>query len=350
LGQALGSIATSTSPNTNLRPLKVKEAEVGFELKAFKNRVSLDFSYYRKNTLDEILNVAVSNTSGYTSTKVNVGRLRNSGFESLLTLVPVEAKNFDWETGINVTYNTSEVLELSGGQTQIIVGTNSDFTGRIAHEVGKPMASLLGAGYARDAQGRKKFAANGAPIYNSALVSWGSAMPKWIGGWSNSFNYKNIRLSALMDFKFGHKLISATNYNLWRHGLHKGTLPGREGGVIGEGVKESGEVNTTPMEASAYYGTIRNITSFVEDFVYNAGFIKLRQLSIGYKLPTSLMEKLPFHAITLSVVSNNVLVIKKYTPNIDPEQTGQASDNLTGIESGALPLSRSIGFNLNLKF
>jgi len=350
LGQALGSIGTSVSPNQNLRPLKVKEAEVGLELKTLGNRLNLDLAYYRKNTIDEILNVAVSNTSGYTSTKVNVGRLRNTGIEMLLTLVPVQKPNFDWEMGFNVTRNSSEVLELSGGQTQIIVGTNSDFTGRVAHEVGKPMASLLGAGYERDSQGRKLFSANGAPIYNRDLVSWGSAIPKWIGGWTNALNYKGFRLSTLIDFKFGHKLISATNYNLWRHGLHKGTLAGREGGVIGEGVTEDGAVNTTPMEASAYYGTIRNITSFVEDFVYNAGFLKLRQLSLGYKLPNKLMEKLPFQSVTFSVVSNNVLVLKKYTPNIDPEQFGQASDNLSGIESGALPLSRSIGFNLNLKF
>ncbi len=350
LGQALGSIGTSVSPNTNLRPLKVKEAEVGLELKTLGNRVNIDLAYYRKNTIDEILDVAVSNTSGYTSTKVNVGRLRNTGLEMLLTLVPVQKANFDWETGFNVTYNNSKVLELSGDQTQIIVGSNGDFTGRVAHEVGKPMASLLGAGYARDAQGRKIFASNGAPVYDRDLVSWGNALPKWIGGWSNTVSYKGFRLSTLVDFKFGHKLISATNYNLWRHGLHKGTLEGREGGVIGDGVTEDGQPNTTPMEASAYYGTIRNITSFVEDFVYNAGFLKLRQLSLGYQLSARLVEKLPFQSVTFSVVSNNVWVIKKYTPNIDPEQFGQASDNLSGIESGALPLSRSIGLNVNLKF
>lgn len=350
LGQALGSIATSVSPNKNLRPLKVKEAEVGLELRTLGSRLNLDLAYYRKNTIDEILDVAVSNTSGYTSTRVNVGRLRNQGVEMLLTVVPVQTPEIDWETGLNLTYNESLVVSLAGEQKQIIVGSNSDFTGRVAHEVGKPMASLLGAGYERDAQGRRVFAANGSPMYNRDLVSWGSAMPKWIGGWTNTVQYKGFRLSTLVDFKFGHKLISATNYNLWRHGLHKGTLDGRDGGVVGEGVTVDGAPNSVKMEASAYYSTIRNITSFVEDFVYNAGFIKLRQLSLGYRFPTDLIEKTPFHGITLSLVSNNVWVINKHTPNIDPEQLGQASDNLAGIESGALPLTRTLGFNLNLKF
>ncbi|ODS83747.1 MAG: SusC/RagA family TonB-linked outer membrane protein [Cytophagaceae bacterium SCN 52-12] len=350
LGQALGSIASGVSPNQNLRPLKVKEAEVGLELRTFRSRLNLDIAYYRKNTIDEILDVAVSNTSGYTSTRVNVGSLRNEGVEMLLTVVPVQSGNWDWETGINLTYNESLVVSLAGEQKQIIVGTNSDFTGRVAHEVGKPMASLLGAGYQRDAQGRKIFAANGAPMYNRDLVSWGSAMPRWIGGWTNTVQFKGFRLSTLVDFKAGHRLISATNYNLWRHGLHKGTLEGREGGVKGAGVTADGSPNETYIEASAYYGTIRNITSFVEDFVYNAGFIKFRQLSLGYKLPSSLTARTPFQAVTLSFVGNNVLILKKHTPNIDPEQLGQASDNLAGIESGALPLTRSIGFNLNLKF
>jgi len=350
LGQALGSIATSVSPNQNLRPLKVKEAEIGLELRTLGSRLNLDLAFYRKNTIDEILDVQVSNTSGYTSTRVNVGRLRNQGVEMLLTLVPVQSGSWDWETGLNLTYNESLVISLAGEQQQIIVGSNGDFTGRVAHEVGKPMASLLGAGYERDAQGRRVFAANGAPMFNRELVSWGSAMPKWIGGWTNTLRYKNLRLSTLIDFKGGHKLISATNYNLWRHGQHKGTLAGREGGVIGEGVTADGSPNTTPLEASVFYGSIRNITSFVEEFVYNAGFVKLRQLSLGYNLPASLIQRTPFQAISLSLVSNNVLVLKKHTPNIDPEQFGQASDNLTGIESGALPLTRSLGINLNLKF
>jgi TonB-linked SusC/RagA family outer membrane protein len=351
LGQALGSIATSVSPNQNLKPLKVKEAEVGLELRTLGSRLNLDLAYYRKNTIDEILDVAVSNTSGYTSTRVNVGRLRNQGVEMLLTVVPVQTADLDWETGLNLTYNESLVVSLAGEQKQIIVGTNSDFTGRVAHEVGKPMASLLGAGYQRDAQGRKIFASNGIPMYNRDLVSWGSAMPKWIGGWTNTLQYKGLRISTLVDFKFGHKLISATNYNLWRHGLHKGTLEGREENKVkGDGVTEDGSPNQALADVSAYYGSIRNITSFVEDFVYNAGFIKLRQLSLGYKLPVSLTERTPFQSVTLSLVSNNVLVLKKHTPNIDPEQLGQASDNLAGIESGALPLTRSLGFNLNLKF
>ncbi len=349
-GQPLAQIGTGTSPNPNLRPLKVKELEFGLELKFFQNRIGFDAAVYRKNTIDEILNVQISNASGYDFTKVNVGKLRNEGIELLLTGTILQGRGLGWESSFNVAFNRSEVVELANGQTALTVATQPDFAGIITHEVGKPMASLQGRGYARTATGQRVFQANGRPAFDNTIKTWGSAVPTYWGGWTNTFSFKGIRVSGLIDFKGGHKLISSTNYNLWRHGLHKGSLPGRDGGVLGDGVRADGSPNATRVaNAQLFYGDIRSIGHFVEEFVYDASFIKLRQLTIGYDF-SKLLKRSSLRGLTLSGVVNNVAVLRKFTPNIDPEQIGGASDNLAGIESGALPLTRSMGFNLNLKF
>lgn len=349
LGQPLGSISGNVSPNPNLRPPVTQETEVGLELRIFNSRISLDLAYYTKKSLDEILPVQISNSSGYDFTRVNVGKLQNRGFEGLITIIPFQKDKFEWESSFNLTYNESEVLELAGGQTRLVVGTQPDFTGIIAHEVGKPLASLQGVGYRRDASGNRIFLADGRPAFDNTIKTWGSAIPKWIGGWLNTFDFQGIRVSGLIDFKAGHKLISSTNYNVWRHGLHKETLVGREGGVTGVGVQADGTPNTAKAEAENFYSAIRSVGNFVEEFVYDAGFIKFRQLTIGYDF-TRFVQNTPIRGLTLSGVCNNVLVIKKHTPNIDPEQSSAATDNLTGLETHALPLTRSIGFNLNVKF
>lgn len=157
-------------------------------------------------------------------------------------------------------------------------------------------------------------------------------------------------MSALIDFKLGHFLGSQTNFNLWRHGLHKATLTGREEGyVIGDGVNQQGEINTVQTPHQTYFETV-NTSSIREEFAYNAGFWKLRQIAIGYDF-TKLLSKNGFvKRVKLSAVANNVAILKKWVPNIDPEQFGNVSDREIGLEQTGLPTSRSIGFNLNVKF
>jgi hypothetical protein len=172
-----------------------------------------------------------------------------------------------------------------------------------------------------------------------------------VGGFTNTFNYRGINFSFLIDFKLGHKLLSGTNHNAWRHGLHKGSLPGREeNAVVGVGVNQNGEVNTTPStSAQAYYETVRGLR-ISEGFVYNAGFWKLRQITLGYDFTRYLPAKLFVKGLRVNAVANNVAILKKWVDNIDPESFGFSSDNLVGLESTGLPTSRSIGFNLNIRF
>ncbi len=352
-GQPLASINGSTVPNADLRPMRVSEKEVGLELKLFENRLGLDFTYYDKLSSDQILQAQTSDASGYLTQLINVGKGRNRGLEMMVNVTPYQAKNFVWNLNFNAAYNVTKTLDLGSkvSEAMITVGTG-DFTGELRQVVGKPLGQLYGFGYLRDDQGRQVFdAGNGRPLRTSTQIAFGSALPKWVGGITNSFNYKNFSASVLIDFKLGHKMISGTNHNAWRHGLLKETLPGRaEGFIIGDGVNPNGEVNQTKSVVQAYYETVRS-QNIAEQFVYNAGLWQLRQVTIGYDFARFLPKNIPFiKGARLSIVSNNVAVLKKWVPTIHPDQFGFPSDNLIGLEATGLPITRSTGFNLNLKF
>jgi TonB-linked SusC/RagA family outer membrane protein len=344
-GFALGYISSSTSPNPDLKPLKVKESEIGLELIMFDRRISLDVAGYIKNTVDEILNVDISQASGYGSTKVNLGRLKNQGVEMLLTLVPVRNSSFTWETAFNYTHNKSEVLELAGGQARIDVGSG-DFFGTLSHEVGMPLASLRGFDYKRNTDGTIQ-SANGRFLQGN-IITFGSAIPTDIAGWLNTFTYKGFRLFAQFDYKGGHKIMSNTNMNMLRHGLHKMSLNGREGGVIFDGVNVDGSPNSVAVEAESFYADYRS-KAVATPFVYDGSFIKFRTLSLGTDL-SKYVSKTFIKGLNVNAYVNNVALLVGHVDNLDPETVYATSDNKSGLESSAMPTTRSYGLNLNIKF
>ncbi|HLL43050.1 MAG TPA: hypothetical protein VK369_07910, partial [Segetibacter sp.] len=178
-------------------------------------------------------------------------------------------------------------------------------------------------------------------------VNYGSAVPPHTGGWLNTLTYKGIRIFTQIDFKAGHKLISNSNFNFMREGLHKGSLVGREGGVVFPGVNSDGAPNTTAVEAESFYSDYRG-KSIATPFVYDASFVRWRTLSIGYDL-TRLLSKTFIKGLAVNAFVNNVLIIKKSVDNLDPETQYSTSDLLVGLESHALPTTRTFGLNVNVK-
>ncbi|KAA9349689.1 SusC/RagA family TonB-linked outer membrane protein [Larkinella humicola] len=353
LGQPVGNITSNTVPSATLRPSRTAETEVGLELKMFNNRVGLDVAFYNKITSDQIVAAQSSDASGYTNTLINSGQSRNQGFEVLLNVSPFRTKDFSWDITLNGSYNQTKLLRLltDVAGEQIVVG-NGIYVGDLRHVVGQPLGQLYTFGYVRDAQGRIVHGGDGLPVRTPAPISFGSALPKYIGGINNSFTYKGINLSFLIDFKLGGKMISGTNLNTYRHGLQKESLVGRgeaDNKMVGAGVNERGEVNTVRAFVQDYYSVGRS-KSLGEQVVYDAGFWKLRQITLGYDFTKMLPSKLFIKGVRLSAVANNVALLKKWVPNIDPEQFGFSSDNLVGLESTGLPTTRSIGFNLNVRF
>lgn len=348
--QPAGGPSGNLIPNETLTPMRVRETELGLELKFLDQRVALDIAAYQKITSDQIVQAQVSDASGYVNIFINSGESRNRGIEMMFNAVPVQTTSFEWDFTFNGAYNITRVESLlteTKGE-RITVGTHI-FNGELRHVVGEELGQLAGFGYLRDEQGRVVYGANGIALATPAMIYYGSALPRWVGGFTNSFRFKGITASFLIDFKLGGKMISGTNFNAYRHGLHKATLPGRESGVIGEGVTQQGEVNQVSVfPVQPFYEVVRS-KGIVEPIVYNAGYWKLRQIAIGYDFTKFLPKSLPFRSVRLDFVANNVLLLKKWVPNIDPESFGYSSDNLVGLESTGVPTTRNIGFNLNVK-
>ncbi len=353
VGQPVGNITSNTVPSANLKPSRTAETELGLELKLFNNRVGVDLAVYRKVTSDQIVAAQSSDASGYTNVLINNGKSQNQGIELLINLSPIRTKNFFWDITLNGAYNKTKLLKLltEVPGEQIVVGTGV-YVGDLRQVVGEELGQLYSYGYQRDTQGRIVHGSDGLPNRTAAPISFGSALPKFTGGITNTFNYKGINFSFLIDFKLGGKMISGTNLNAFRHGLQKETLIGRgdpDNKMVGAGVNANGEANTVRAFVQDYYSVGRS-KALGEQVVYDAGLWKLRQISLGYDFTKFLPKSLFIKGIRFSAVANNVAIIKKWVPNIDPEQFGFSSDNLIGLESTGLPTTRSIGFNLNVKF
>lgn len=348
--QPVGASVGSTLPNRNLRPMRTGEAEIGLELRLFNSRVNLDLAAYRRLTTDQIVSAEISDGSGFVNTLINSGQSRSQGIEGLLTLVPVRTASFQWELSFNGAYVKTKVLSLLTDEPgeSIVVGRHV-FNGELRQVVGEEMGQLYGFGYRRNEAGQIIFGANGLPLRTEQLISFGSALPNWTGGINNAFLYKGFSFSFLIDFKLGNMMMSGTNFNAVRHGLHKMTLEGRENGVVGVGVNEAGDVNTVVAPVQRYWEVVRS-QALVEPIIYDGGYWKLRQITAGYDLDRFFPDNFPLRRARLSFVANNVLMLQKWVPNIDPESFGYASDNLVGLESTGLPTTRGLGFNLNVSF
>jgi TonB-linked SusC/RagA family outer membrane protein len=353
-GQPVGYVAGSNIiPNANLRPVKIEEKEVGVNLQFLQNRLGVDVAYYDKRTTDDIVQVTVSPTSGYNSEEVNIGKISNKGIELLLTGTPVKTRNFSWDMSFNFAQNNNKVLYL-GGQQSIVIGGAFPRWGSevsISNVVGMAYGQIMGYDYTKDSKGQRVFNSLGEPVATSTVVPLGSSVYKQTGGFRNTFNYKNFSLTALFDFKYGAKIYSGTNLLLYSYGLQKATLQGREGGYIGKGDNQSGGPNAVSISSQQYFTDISagGADHIAKEFVYDASFIKLRSLSIGYSIPAKTLQNSFIKGINISLVGRNLAIIMKHIPNIDPESSLN-NGNGQGLELSGYPTTRSMGLNVNLKF
>ncbi len=345
-GAPLAQINQSQVPNSLLQPYLVTSLELGVEGRLFNNRLGVDVAWYDRKTTNDIVGASISPTSGYRSALFNIGEVTNKGVELLLSYKIVNTKNFTWEPSFNMGYNKSNVVQIYQSLDKLFVEEPRPRVSAIYQVINQPFAQILGNGFKRDSKtGQVIFNDQGLPE-TEGLKSFGSGIAPWTLGFTNNFRYKAFNLSFLIDAKYGGYIYSGTNALAYRYGLHKGTLPGRETGVIGQGVTESGTPNTIVVPAQTYYS---NLYNFAEPFVYSSDFIKLRQIIFGYSLPLKMIEKTPFKGINVSIVGRNLWTIMKHTPIIDPE-SGYTSNNAQGQEFAGLPATRTIGINLNLKF
>ena len=331
----------------NLKPELTRSSEVGVEASFFDGRASLDATYYDKRTRNQIYTVPVSATTGFANKLINAGEMQNKGFEALLAVTPIQARNFTWTSTFNYAKNQNKVLELAPGVSIINLGGGLFGEMRLEARPGQPYGSIVGYGYARDAQGRV-LVSNGNPVHADTMSYLGSIMPKWTGGWNNQFSYKNLSLNVLFDMSRGGKIMSYTNLVGHYSGVLDGSLLGREidwdkPGVLFDGVKADGTPNTTRVNAELFF---QNLFGMAEPYVYDADYVKLREVRFGYDLPSSFASRLGASSLSIALTGRNLLLWTD-VPNIDPE-FAYSSGNFQGVEFGVPANPRSIGFSVRV--
>lgn len=366
---------TDRLANLSLKPEISTAFEIGTEVKMFNNRVGLDFTFYQSNTKNQIINIPLSQTSGYNSRSINAGLIRNYGFEAMLNLVPVISKRngFRWSVDINFSTNRSKVVELSDGLNNLVMASRSV---TVEARVGERMGDMYGIGFARvqnvnpnaayyDGTGKyvgQMVYNNGRPVRTSERIKLGNYNPDWLAGINNTFTYGNFKLGFLFDIRMGGKLYSHTQTVGREGGIIIETLEGRTdgydltkpgNGVIGEGVKVvNGQLvpNDVKITAREWHTAWTAGRAIAEGVMYDASFVKLREFQIGFNFPSQVLKRTPFKAATLSFVGRNLAVWSK-VPHVDPEVMSYTGGTaLPGIEYMSIPSSRSFGVNLSLKF
>ena len=363
LGTAFGdatiaSVAT-TKNNSELKPERTKSIEAGLELRFARDRFGVDVTVYKQNTQDQILPATVTRSTGYNSLYINAGDVENKGVEVQAFLRPVTSRNWNWRIGVNWALNRNKVLDLGGidnlelGRSQGGISINA--------ALDEPYGTIRGINFTY-LNGEK--VVNSAGYYQNSSTSneiIGNINPDWIGGISNSLTYKNVTLGFLIDVKKGGDVFSLDLYYGLATGLYEETAGltdlGNEvrasladgGGIILPGVLADGTPNTKRYDATNFgiYGYRRNPAAA---FVYDAGFVKLREVNLTWNLPATMLgDGRIFKGVSLGVYGRNLWIIHKNLPHSDPED-GYGAGNYQGHQGGAYPTVRTIGANLNLKF
>ncbi len=344
----------NTVVDQSLKPYRLKEYEIGLELKGLQNRIGLDITYFDRRTEKELVNKQISIATGYDYSYLPLGATENSGFEVMLTGTPIKSKNLTWNTSLNFTKVTNKLVSIDGtenpnpimgGQYRPAVGPYNNGT-QIADVQGLPLSQIMAYDYKRDEKGNIVVGSDGIPMRGNQ-IAMGSGLPKGYGGFNNDFTYKQFNLSFLIDFKYGNKVLSATDFFSMYYGLNKATLEGRETGIVVNGVTEDGSANQTLVSAQNYYqGLVKNVSTMS---VFDGSFIKFRQVTLGYTFSQSLLSKTPFQSINISLVARNLFTILKYTKNFDPEDGFSPVRTYAGLEGIGIPQTRTYGINMNFK-
>lgn len=335
--------------NANLRPFTSTTYEAGFEVQLLKNRLGFDVTYYNRKTTNDIVNTAISPTSGYNNVILNVGELRNKGIELLITAKPVRTHDFGWNISYNVANNENKVIKLAPGLTQIQIANSVGNWAYLNHIEGKPFGTIVGTRMQRDAAGNVVFnATTGLPVV-SPLQQLGNSVAPLTMGLTNEFRYKSFSFSFLLDGKFGNKVFSIFELYATRMGKLKTTLPGRENGLALTGVDQTGAKYSRTVAVADLRPYYDNYKTYSELFLHDGSFVKLRQIIFSYNIPVSKIKLLRVQSASISFVARNLATLYKKTDNFDPEQSFTNS-NAQGFESIGLPRTRSYGLNLAVKF
>ena len=355
-----GSNPLYSVPNSQQNPDLVNEltteVEFGFLVKLLGNRLSIDAAYYDRVTEDQIFNVPVSATTGYTSKLLNAGKMKNSGLEIQIQGTPIQTADFRWDVGLNLTSQNNEVVELlkddEGNTVVESINAGSTWAADLRVQEGLPYMALFGQDHVYDDNGNKVVGDDGFYEFTDDRVYLGSAIADYTGGFNTSFTYKNFTLSALFDFQVG-GIIHSTSLQWSKYsGMHPETVAFngesdvRANGMILPGVKADGSANDTRVDPQDYY---QGYWRRAAPNVYDASFVKFRDVRLSYAVPANMLDKTPFTSLNLSAFGRNLGILYSEVPYIDP-QVITGAGNAQGLENAQVPATSSFGFNISAKF
>ena len=342
---------SSIIANNELKPETVTTYEIGADLRFFNGRLGLDLTYYDIRSKDQILGVPIDRTSAYTSRFINAGEIKNQGVEAILTAIPLEIENsFSWRVDVNWSRNRTEVLELAEDITTYQLPSRYV---SVEARVGGRMGDMYGQVFERDPDGNI-IHIEGLAQTTTEVQKVGNYNPDWMAGIYNTFKYKNLSLGVLFDWRKGGEIYVRTNVIGNEAGQLVESLPGREDGIIGEGVMLNEEGSYVPNDvqvtAERYWGGGSYYRrSNVENSTFDASYIKLREARLSYTLPNRLIENTPIRDVNISLVGRNLLLWTD-VPHVDPDTNSlDGGTILPGVETIQLPSTRSVGFNLSFK-
>ena len=351
-----------TRNNPNLKPETQKALEGGLEMNFFKNRLGFDLALYKNNTVDQLMPVTVSYATGYESKWVNAGEIENKGVELALYGTPIQTKDFRWDFNLNWAKNTNEVIELfvdeSGNEVKNLQLASLQGGVTINARVGESYGTIHGSDFVYHDNGEKIVEGGYYARSSTNDQVIGNVNPDWNAGLNNAFSYKNFTFSFLIDWQKGGDVFSLDLWYGIGTGLYEETVgendlgnPMRDsynegGGIVLDGVNPDGTQNTTRVPYT--YTTEGWASSPNARFVYDASYIKLREVVLTYNIPKKIMDKTFIKGASLSFVGSNLWIIDKNLPHADPEAS-QGAGNIQGWQSGVMPATKNYGFSLNIQ-
>ncbi len=340
--------------NANFKPEISTSYEAGLEMKFFNRRLSIDATVYNNTTKNQILDVPLDPTTGYSRAVLNAGKVRNQGVELIVTGNIISQKKFKWNATATWAKNQNRVLELAEGfsdRQDIGYGGNATLQARVGGTTG----DIYGFGFMRAPDGQIIYTADGLPARPADIQYIGNAYAKWKAGLQNEFSYKAFRFSFLIDGQYGGIIYSQTHHKMTEQGKLAHTLRGREENyIIGDGVvmdNASGKYipNTKKILPADYYADYYRRAN-VEANSFDASFLKLREARLEYNLPKNILGKSFLKQVTFALYGRDLLMITSF-PIFDPETAAlNGSTLLPGVEMGQLPSSRTMGVNITVKF
>ena len=344
---------SSTMPPVGLKPEETKSYEIGADMKFWNNRISLDVTYYDQTTVNQILRVTTSSTTGYRAMLLNAGEIENKGVELMVNGRILDNPNgLRWDMTVNWAKNKSIVNSLYGNLESYQIGGGGSGMTTLGIP-GKEWGILWGLPFVRNEAGKIVVDDNGIPKTTSTGKEIGSVTPDWTGGINNTFSYKSFNLSFLLDMRMGGDIFSGQIWHSYPTGSYDVTTNNnvRENGLIVDGVFEDGKPNNVRVSAQDYFGGSW-IWNNHEYSIMDGSYIKLREVVLGYNFNTSKIKWI--HKLNLSVIGRNLAILyrDKYAKEfgLDPEQGFGGGNNGVGFENFNLPTTRNYGVKLSVSF